>query len=105
MAIQAQHTLDVLNHWIQGIVSVIRRASEPHASVAFLGPVGTHPLTRGVFANAGSPAEESDRPQPCLPLPPESQEQPDFLLTPHQEGQPAGGKPPASSLEGSSGPS
>src|SRR5262249_44939593 len=93
MAIQAQHTLDVLNHWIQGTVSVIRRASAPPASVAFLCPVCTQHLNQGVFPNAGFPAEEYTLPQPCLTLPPESQEQPEFLLTPPQEGQPDQGSP------------
>src|SRR5215468_7622096 len=92
MAVHAQHTLDVLDHRIQDTMSMIRRASEPHADVAFPCYVCAQHLDQGGFANAGFPAEKQHLPQPRLTLFPAAQEESEFLLAPPQEGQSGRGR-------------
>src|SRR4029450_7227787 len=97
MAVQAQHTLDVLDHWIQGTMRVIWRTSEPNTGVAFPCHVRTQYPDPGGFAqralaHAGLPTKEHHLPQPRFTLLPASQEKPEFLLAPNQEGQSGRGR-------------
>jgi hypothetical protein len=92
MAAKAQHPPQVLNYWMQGTMRVIRRASETNMGVAFPSHMRVQRLDQCSFANAGFPAEEHHLPQPRLTLLPAPQEQPEFFLTPHQEGQPGRGR-------------